>query len=252
MITLPPPTRVEHVMGTVVLFDVRDRQFPQDALEEAASMLHWVDATFSVFRHDSEISRIARGELRITDADLRVQAVLATCEMLRRDTRQAFDHRADGKFDPSGFVKGWAVEQAATILTGSGIDSYLVSAGGDIVARGAPPDEDVWRVGIRDPLESNATLGVVGLSNNAVATSGLYERGTHIWVGNKRDEGLASVSIVGPDLGIADALATAVFAAGLDDIDWLSSFPEYELLAVTLDRRILRSPAAAFTPSAVS
>ena len=252
MITLPPPTRVEHVMGTAVVFDVRDHEFNHDYLEEAASMLHWVDATFSVFRHDSEISRIARGELSVTDADLQVQVVLAICEALRRDTKGAFDHRPDGTLDPSGYVKGWAVEQAVRILTGSGIDSFVVSAGGDIAVRGTPSNVGVWRTGIRDPPYPNATLGTVELDNNAIATSGLYERGPHIWGTGDLNEGLASVSIVGPDLGIADALATAVFAGGLEDIAWLNSFPGYDLIAVTSDRRILRSPSTAFTSSAVS
>lgn len=251
MIAISPPARVEHVMGTAVMFDIRDHDFSQGALDEAVSLLHWVDATFSVFRHNSEISRITRGELSVADADLRVQVVLATCEMLRRHTKVAFDHRPDRGLDPSGYVKGWAVEQAARILTGSGMDAYLVSAGGDIVARGTPPEGDAWRIGIRDPLDSNATLGVVELGNNAIATSGVYERGAHIWA-KEHHERLASVSIVGPDLGIADALATAVFAAGLGTIDWLGNFPAYDLIAVTSDRRILRSPTAAFTPSVVS
>lgn len=252
MITVAPPTRVEHVMGTAVLFDIRDRQFSQDAIDEAVAMLHWVDATFSVFRPDSEVSRIARGEMSVTAADLRVQVVLATCETLRRDTREAFDHRPDGNLDPSGYVKGWAVGQAARILTGSGIDSFLVSAGGDIVSRGVPSDGKMWKVGIRDPLDSNAILGTVNLYDDAIATSGLYERGAHIRGTEGSGQMPASVSIVGPDLGIADALATAVFASGIKDIGWLSNFPEYDLIAVTSDRRILRSPTVAFTPSAGS
>lgn len=237
-------------MGTAVLFDIRDRRFPQDALDEAVSMLHWVDATFSVFRPDSEISRIARGEMSVTDADLKVQVVLSTCETLRRDTAQAFDHYHDGNLDPSGYVKGWAVEQAARILTGSGIDSFLISAGGDIVSRGVPSDGEVWKVGIRDPLDANAILGTVNLHDNAIATSGLYERGDHISGTQAGDEVPASVSMVGPDLGIADALATAVFASGVEDIEWLSKFPEYDLIAVTSDHRILRSRTAPFTSTA--
>jgi thiamine biosynthesis lipoprotein len=234
-------------MGTAVLFDIRDPQFSRDALDEAVSMLHWVDATFSVFRPDSEISRIGRGEMSVADADLKVKVVLSTCEMLRRDTMQAFDHLLEGTLDPSGYVKGWAVEQAARILTGSGIDSFLISAGGDIVARGTPPEKDMWEVGIRDPLDPNAILGTASLHDNSIATSGLYERGDHIRSAIEATDAPASVSIIGPDLGIADALATAVFASGIGDIDWLSNFPRYDMIAVTSDRRILRSATAPFT-----
>jgi thiamine biosynthesis lipoprotein len=236
-----PPTHVEHVLGTAVSFDIRDRQFPQDALDDAVAMLHWIDATFSVFRYDSEIARIARGDLSVADASVKVQVVLATCDALKSDTRGAFDHRPDTGLDPSGYVKGWAVEQAARILSGSGIDAYLVSAGGDIVARGTPSDGGPWKVGLQDPIDTTATLGVVGLEDSAIATSGLYERGGHIWGSEAREGDLASVSVIGPDLGIADALATAVFASGLDDIGWLTNFSRYELIAVTSDRRIIRS-----------
>jgi thiamine biosynthesis lipoprotein ApbE len=62
----------------------------------------------------------------------------------------------------------------------------------------------------------------------------------------------AGGDIVGPDLGIADALATAVLAAGLRNIAWLANSPGYELLAVTSDRRILRSPTAPFAGSTAS
>lgn len=249
VIGILPPTHAEHVMGTAVLFDIRDRHIPPDAVDEAGDLLHWVDATFSVHRHGSEISQISRGELVAADADPRVLEVLAACDALQRATGGAFDHRPNGDFDPSGYVKGWAIEAAADVLTGHGIASFLISAGGDIVARGTPEGADGWSVGIQDPGTSGSTVGTVELHENAIATSGLYERGPHIWGITGEDEELASVSIVGPDLGIADALATAVFASGLRDAGWLADFPEYAFIAVTSNRRILRSPAAPFVGS---
>jgi thiamine biosynthesis lipoprotein len=233
-------------MGTAVLFDIRSDHFPQDALGESVALLRWVDATFSVHRYDSEISKISRGELVVADADPRVGEVLAACDALRRATSGAFDHRPNGDLDPSGYVKGWAVDAAAAVLTGHGITSFLISAGGDILARGAPDGADGWRVGIQDPNSSGSTVGTVDLRDNAVATSGQYERGRHIWGITDRNEDIASVSVVGPDLGIADALATAVFAAGLWDAGWLTDFPDYAFIAVTSDARILRSPAVPF------
>jgi thiamine biosynthesis lipoprotein len=236
-------------MGTAVLFDVRGAHFPQNALDEAVALLHWVDATFSVHRHDSEISQISRGELVPADADPRVGEVLAACDAVRRRTNGAFDHRPNGDLDPSGYVKGWAVEAAADVFTGHEVTSFLISAGGDIIARGAPEGADGWRVGIHDPNSPGSTVGTVDLRDNAVATSGQYERGRHIWGIAGKNEELASVSIVGPDLGIADALATAVFAAGLWDAGWLADFPDYAFIAVTSDARIFRSPAAPFVGS---
>jgi thiamine biosynthesis lipoprotein len=233
-------------MGTAVLFDIRGGQFPQDALDEAVALLHWVDATFSVHRHDSEISQISRGELVVADADPRIGEVLAACDALQRGTSGAFDHRPNGDLDPSGYVKGWAIGVAAGVLTGHGIASFLISAGGDIIARGASEEADGWRVGIQDPGKPGSTVVTVDLRDNAIATSGQYERGPHIWGTTGEDQELASVSIIGPDLGIADALATAVYASGLRDAGWLADFPDYAFIAVTSDRRILRSPAAPF------
>ncbi len=135
LISIPSPTHVEHVMGTAVLFDIRDPQFSQSALDGAVALLHHVEDTFSVFNPDSEISRISRRELSIDDADPQVRDVVAACDALRRDTAGAFDHRPGGLLDPSGYVKGWAVESAAEVLTDAGIASFSISAGGDIVAR---------------------------------------------------------------------------------------------------------------------
>jgi len=234
-------------MGTAVLFDIRDLGFDDRVVDEAVAYLNRIESVFSTYRGDSEISRIRDGRLSISDADPLVREVLDTCDRLTTETAGAFDHRSGGELDPAGYVKGWAIEGAARILVDGGVESFLISAGGDVVARGVPPGRDEWTAGIRDPLNPDAVLGTVGLRDSAVATSGRYERGDHIWGSAGVSEMLSSVSVLGPDLGIADALATAVFAAGLSDAGWLNRFRDYDLIAVTADRRILRSPTAPFT-----
>lgn len=236
-------------MGTVVTFDVREPVVEARALEPVVAYLRWVEATFSVFRPGSEISRIGRGELSVAGADPAVRGVLATCERLRSDTRAAFDHHPDARLDPSGYVKGWAIETAAGLLERMGLRSFLVSGGGDIVARGSPSGTGGWRIGVRDPLCDDSIVGKVDLRDTAMATSGAYERGDHIW---NAEPDLASASVIGPDLGVADALATAVFASGLNDIAWLDNFPGYDLVVVTSDRRVLRSPTVSWSSPAGS
>lgn len=218
-------------MGTVVSIDVRDPD-PRDpdprgpagaavarAVEAAVTWLNEVDARFSAFRADSEIRRLDRGSLVLDDCHPDVRHVLRACEDLRLETDGAFDvrgHRADGALDPSGFVKGWAVDEAADLLTAAGVRSFAINAGGDIVARGEPVPGRAWRVGIRDPADAGRVVAVLAVGGGAVATSGLYERGAHI-----RDPrsgavpgAYASVTVVGPTLGLADAWATAAFALG--------------------------------------
>jgi thiamine biosynthesis lipoprotein len=181
--------------------------------------LRWVDATFSTYRSDSEISRLDRGE-RFEPHPL-VRSVLARCEALRVETGGLFDVRAGGRLDPSGYVKGWAVQRAAVF----GHGRFLIDAGGDMVLRGR------WRVGVRHPYETDCLAAAITVADCAVATSAGYERGDHIIDPRTRRpaRGLASVTIVGGDLGTVDAYATAAFVAG--DPHWSSS-----LTAMTIAR----------------
>src|SRR4051794_7712872 len=99
-------------MGMPVSADVRDPDVPEAALEGAFAWLRAVDATFSPYRPESALSRLNRGALALADAPAELRAVLARCEALRVATGGAFDVRAPapGALDPSGLVKGWAVE----------------------------------------------------------------------------------------------------------------------------------------------
>jgi thiamine biosynthesis lipoprotein len=189
---------VEHVMGMPVRVEG-----DVDAARVFA-WLRWVDATFSTYRADSEISRLDRGEL--DDPHPLVREVLARCEELRVETGGLFDARAGGRLDPSGYVKGWAVERGAACGRGR----FLIDAGGDVLLRGT------WRVGIRHPYARDRLAAALVLTDCAVATSGTYERGAHIVDPRtgRPATGLSSVTVVGRDLGTADAFATAAFVAG--------------------------------------
>jgi thiamine biosynthesis lipoprotein len=189
---------IEHVMGMPV------RVAGDIDAGPVFAWLRWVDATFSTYRADSEISRLDRGEL--DDPHPLVQQVLARCEELRVETGGLFDVRAAGRLDPSGYVKGWAVERAAAFGRGR----FLIDAGGDIVLRGT------WCVGIRHPYEPGKLAAAITAADCAVATSGAYERGPHIIDPRtgRPATGLSSVTVVGRDLGTADAYATAAVASG--------------------------------------
>ncbi len=195
---------VEHIMGMPV------RVEGSIDAGRVFAWLRWVDATFSTYRDDSEIVRLDRGEL--DEPHPLVREVLRRCEELRVETGGYFDVRAGGSLDPSGYVKGWAVERAAAFGRGR----FLIDAGGDIVLRGA------WRVGIRHPYEPDKLAAAIAVSDCAVATSGAYERGPHILDPHtgRPARGLASVTVIGRDLGTADAYATAAFARG--DPGWIA------------------------------
>ncbi len=233
--------RVEHVMGMSVRAIVRDPAPPRPALDAAFAWLRWVDATFSPYRVDSEISRWARGALPARDAHPEVRAVLARCEALRRATRGGFDirFRRGAPPDPSGFVKGWAVERAAALLEAAGARRFLIDAGGDVVVRGG-----AWRVGIRHPRRRRRLAAVVALDDGAVAPSGAYERGPHLVdprTGRPATAAL-SVTVLGHDLGTADAYATAAFAMGSRGPAWTAGLDGYEAMTIVPGDRVLATP----------
>lgn len=237
--------RVESIMGTTVSIDVRPPLIAPDVLEAVTEQLRDIDARFSTYRADSEISRLVRGEIGLDACSPDVRYVLAACDHLAAVTGGAFDargHRPDGQLDPSGFVKGWAIEEAAWLIDSAGGRNYWINGGGDIVARGQAAPGRPWRVGIRHPDRPDKVAAVLEITNRSVATSGDYERGEHIAdprVGRPAT-GLRSVTVVGPGLAFTDAYATAVFAMGRDGLAWLASHPDtadYAAYAITDDGR---------------
>jgi thiamine biosynthesis lipoprotein len=231
-------------MGIPVSIDVRD-ECPPAALDEAFAWLRSVDSTFSTYRADSQISRLNRGTLTPEAANPVVRETLASCEAHRVATAGFFDARATGVLDPSGFVKGWAVDRAATILERAGQRCFCVNAGGDVLVRGGGPGESPWRVGIQHPRQRNRLACVVELTDGAVATSGAYERGRHVVDPHTRrpPRGVHSVTVIGADLGTADAWATAAFAMGLRGPGWTASLPAFKAMTILENDRVLSTPS---------
>ena len=251
---------LEDVMGLPVTIDVRD-DVAADVVEQAFAWLHWVDATFSTYRADSEIARLNRGELREDDADPQVRAVLTACRALRERTAGAFDAEATarmaevsarpgggggrpGAVEPAGYVKGWAVAGAWERLALRGVRNALLDAGGDVIARGRPEPGRRWRVGIQHPLQLDMTAAVLEACDLAVATSGTYRRGEHIVdpATGLPPRGVLSVSCAGPDLAVADALATAAFAMGAEGATWLARQDDVEAMVIDAREQVLTTP----------
>src|SRR5690348_16881596 len=141
-------------MGTAITLDVRNDEVTAEAAEAAFAVLRDADALLSSWKRDSEVSRIQRGELTIDRASADVREVAQHCDSARNASRGAFDawrHRVDGAFDPTGLVKGWALERAAATLERAGATNLFLAGGGDVVVRGDGPSGNGWRVGIQHP-----------------------------------------------------------------------------------------------------
>jgi thiamine biosynthesis lipoprotein len=218
----PAVTHTEDVMGTIVSFTVVPGDLPATAARAAVAVacrvLHRADEVFSTWKPDSPVSRLRRGEATLSMLPAEVGDVLALCERARTASRGWFDPWAmPGGVDPTGLVKGWAVERAAGVLRHAGAAAALVNGGGDLAAFGSPGPGQRWRVGIQHPWRKDALAGIVEVQA-AIATSAGYERGPHLLdpATGQPASGVASATVTGPSLALADALATAV-AVGSDD-----------------------------------
>jgi thiamine biosynthesis lipoprotein len=243
----PARRRAERVMGTVISLVAPDGGADSAAADRAFAWLHEVDRRFSPFRPDSEVCRLASAghiDRRAISDDM--AEVLELCEIVEALSDGAFDirrHRPDGAPDPTGVVKGWAVDRAGTILESAGMARYCLAAGGDVRALGGRALGLPWRIGIAHPTVRGATALVLEAGDLAVATSGITERGEHIVDGRtgRVARELLTVSVAGPDLGRADAYATAAFAMGRDGLRWVESLPGYAACATTPDARLVVS-----------
>ncbi|SCF43951.1 thiamine biosynthesis lipoprotein [Micromonospora mirobrigensis] len=248
----PGLRRVEQVMGTAISLDLAD-DLPTATLhalaDEAFDWLREVDARFSTYRPESEVSRFGRGELSFAGASADLRGVLERCAELWRDTDGFFDAYATGGLDPSGYVKGWSAQVASDRLLAAGAANHCLNAGGDIRVRGRSAAGRPWRIGVRHPWDAGATCLVLTGTDLAVATSGVYERGHHV-LDPRRGEparGLRSVTVVGADLGVADAYATAAVAMGPAGVAWLDRLADHTHAVVTDDGRLLHSTALPLT-----
>jgi thiamine biosynthesis lipoprotein len=235
---------VEPLLGTAVRVDIPGEPPPGGLLDEVFAWFRWVEQTFSVFLPQSEVSRLGRGDLALDDAHPLVREVVRRCEDLTERTDGAFSHRPgrpERPLDLNGLVKGWSVDEAARMLRMSGLDRFCVDAGGDLWCQGARQPGRGWRVGIRHPDDPGRHAAVLEIANGAVATSGRSERGEHIW-GGAGPRRLRTVTVVGADVGLADALATALLAADEVTPDWLARFPGWEIFAVTTAGTTLWTP----------
>jgi FAD:protein FMN transferase len=208
--------------------------------------LRWVDATFSTYKDGSELSRLNRGELQLQETHPVLQAVLRRCDELRAEAGGYFDVRAGSRsiLDPSGYVKGWSIDRAADFLHESGVRNFAINAGGDVRLSGRAVPELHWRVGIQHPLQRDRLATVVEANDLAIATSGAYERGAHV-LGPHTGEppkGVLSVTVAGPELGTADAYATAALAMGTGAPHWTARLCRYEAMTILEDETVLTTP----------
>ncbi len=259
------PTTIHHreqVMGTIVTFDVyREAGISPTEflahLARAVNALHRADKIFSTWKAESPVSRLRRGEITLGEAPAEVLEVLTLCRTARDLSGGWFDPWAiEGGVDPTGYVKGWAAQLALEELRDADLDGAMVNAAGDIASFGGPVAGQPFRVGIVNPDATTELACAVEL-RGAIATSGAYERGEHLVNPHtgELDTSVASSSVTGPDLGVADALATALAVGGDEVLSLIEDIADYEAFTISHDGQwkwTARFPFARTTATAAS
>ena len=234
--------RTQHeieVWGTVVFIDVTSEIDIEPAIAKVKQYVHEVDQLFSTYKESSVISQLRRGEIEIGQCPPEVIEVWNLCALVKELTEGAFDPWAiSGGFDPSGLVKGWAADQCAEILLAAGANHVQVNAAGDLALRGGFTPEQPWSIGVVNPDNRLEVLQTFEIIDGAIATSGTYERGAHIY-----DQhtgmiaiGAKSATVIGPNGAIVDALATALMVSGRDGGIWFTTPELSEYSAWVIDR----------------
>jgi thiamine biosynthesis lipoprotein len=236
----------EPVMGTVVSFLIDPGLLPAPevhaAMEESCAELHRLDGIFSTWVAESPMSRYRRGDLDWCDLPEEIPVVLELCATAKEISGGWFDPWAmPGGVDPTGLVKGWAVERATAVLARAGVAGALVNGGGDVATYGSSDGQASWRIGVQHPWRADAVACIVEIAGgHAVATSGRYQRGEHLIdpfaAGLRHREAgarAASATVSGPSLAVADALATAIMVADSDalgTVEALRGYSAYRIL----------------------
>lgn len=246
-------------MGTVVSLRLPDASASADQRYAAARAVQErfaeFDERFSLYRQDSEASLIARGELALPGASESMREAYAEALGWRDATHGVFTpHRPDGVIDLSGTVKAAAIREGARELRSLGFDVFSINAGGDILTSGTP-SEGAWVTGIINPLLPGEVLSVVSLTPEfpALASSGVAERGEHIWRRPDTDTRFVQASVAAADIMTADVLATTIIAGGHDALDAVTARGDVAVLAVLADGSLLGNDAFAglVTPATV-
>jgi thiamine biosynthesis lipoprotein len=218
------------IMGMPVVVEIIDAMVSPKSLDEVFDYFTSIDERFSTYKTTSEITLWNEG--KITDAQLsdEMKKVLDLSLETKEQTNEFFDIFFNGKCDPSGLVKGWAIHNAADILRKNGFKNFYVEIGGDIEIEGRNDKEGKWSIGIRNPFNREEIIKVVYLSGQGIATSGTAIRGSHIYNPKmkKPAEEIVSLTVIGPNIYEADRFATAAFAMGEKGILFIEDLPEFE------------------------
>lgn len=225
-------------MGMPVVVQVIDKNAKEEDVSEVFSYFHYIDNKFSTYKKNSEISQINRGELNELNYSNEMRKILSLCQKTKQETNGFFEINNNGVLDPSGIVKGYAINNGANILVQKGYKNIYVEIAGDIQVFGNNGKDNFWKIGIQNPFNLEEIIKVVKLKDRGIATSGTYIRGSHIINPKKKKpaEDIVSITVIGPNVYEADRFATAAFAMGKKGIRFIEGLKGFEGYMIQKDK----------------
>jgi thiamine biosynthesis lipoprotein len=226
-------------MGMPVQLEIPDTRVTQEDYDVVFEYFIAIDERFSTYKEGSEISKINRGEITESEYSDEMKEVLVLAKETEKATNGYFNiHTPSGLIDPSGLVKGWAIQNAAELLRARGMSNFYLDVGGDIQTSGVDGEGNEWSIGIRNPLNTadrNEIVKVVYPHGKGVATSGSYVRGAHIYnphAVSEQPHEYVSLTVIGPNVFEADRYATPAFAMGKKGMHFLEELLGFEAYAI--------------------
>ncbi|HSW88695.1 MAG TPA: FAD:protein FMN transferase [Candidatus Saccharimonadales bacterium] len=219
------------IMGMPVTVNVVDSSVTQNDIAAVFDYFISVDETFSTYKDSSEISQINKGYIKKESYSKEMKDVFTLAEKTKKETNGYFDIVQDNYIDPSGLVKGWAIQKASEILLEKGFHNFFIDAGGDVQISGLNESGELWKVGIRNPFNREENVKVVTIKNGGIATSGTAIRGQHIYNPHGTSKSITDIvgmTVIGQSIYDADRFATAAFAMGKKGIHFIESLSDFE------------------------
>ena len=237
------------LMGMPITVEIIDENGAKEAINKTFDYFKYVDEKFSPFKKDSEVSKINDEKTNEADYSADMKEILKLADQTKKETNGYFDIMDNnGKYNPSGIVKGWAVYKAAELLKSMGYYNFYVDAGGDIQVEGKNAEKNPWKIGIKNPFNTSEVVRVVYLDKNqGIATSETYIRGQHIYNPKNRKEKMneiVSISVIGKNVYEADRFATAAFSMQKEGINFIEKLDGFE--AYMIDKNGIATMTSGF------
>jgi len=186
-----------------------------------------------------------------TDVDLSRSLELVNYRNIIVEDRRLWFRKAGMRLTLAGIAKGYAVDRAIEAMQRAGIKHALVNAGGDIRALAGKAEEVPWRIAVRNPKDKSLSVSIVKVCDEAIATSGSYERhiGREMKVSHIVDartgqpaQEMMSTTIISKNGIDADALSTVVFLLGVENgMDLVKKLSGVEALVMTNEGKVIKS-----------